>query len=102
MPYQVPRVDHPWRQYKVWFDKGIRKKLQGQDEEIKEKEAKEDLKPIRQFLGEIVESWERIEIFTYCYGREDNFTLKSLPQYKIAAWLAGILKRNYGQEKPNY
>lgn len=82
MPWQKPKANHPWRRYK---DKKI----------VLEKENK-GIKPVRLFLTEIVESWNRVEIITSAYGKEDRFKLTDLPQRKVAAWLAGILRRNYG------
>ena len=84
MPYQQPKKLHPWRQYK---DRPL-------DKTKKEEASK--YKPVHQFLGEIVESWERVEITTYAWGKEGRFKLTELPQKKIAAWLANLLKKYYG------
>jgi hypothetical protein len=81
MGYQVPKADHPWREYNRTKAK-------------KEEENKN--KPLRIFLTEIVESWDEVKVVTSVYNREGEYSLKELPQTKIAAWLAGILKRNYG------
>lgn len=90
MGYQVPKADHPWRRYKDRFDdKG------DELEKLKQKEKK--VKPVKKFLSEIVESWESVEVVTNVYGREGRFNLTELPQEKIAAWIAGMLKRNYGK-----
>lgn len=84
MPFQVPKKDHPWRRYKD------RKTPSFETEKGK-------VKPIRVFLREIVEAWDRVEVYTSAFGRDDRFKLTELPQQKIAAWLSGILRRNYGQ-----
>lgn len=83
--YQVPKADHPWRQY------ANRPRANGEVEE------KEHLKPVRVFLTEIVENWEEVKVVTSVYNQEGEYKLMELPQTKIAAWLAGVLKRNYGQ-----
>ena len=83
MPYQKPKTDHPWRQYKD--------RAPNQDAEPPESEKK----PVRLFLSEIVEAWDVVTINTYAYGKEGVFKLTELPQRKIAAWLAGVLKRHY-------
>ena len=79
--WQKPKEDHPW------------KRAFKPVEEIEEK--KKNVKSMRIFIQEISESWDTIEIITTAYGREDRFRLEELPQSKQAAWLAGILKRNY-------
>ena len=89
MPYQKPVAAHPWRQYK---DRKLDRSSEPNDPNIK---------PVKMFLTEIVESWECVSVNTYAYGKEGVFKLSELPQRKIAAWLAGILKRNYGQESQN-
>ena len=83
MGYQVPKANHPWRQY------ANRPRTEGEEE-------KKHLKPVRVFLTEIVESWDDVKIVTSSYNQEGEYKLGELSQTKIAAWLAGVLKRNYG------
>ena len=83
MAWQKPKAEHPWRQYKDKRVKGIKKAVAT------------NAKPVKIFLTEILENWEETEIVTFAFGREDKYLLPELPQTKIAAWLAGILKRNY-------
>lgn len=79
-----PSANHPWRQY---ADRKI---------EIKKEKKEKKIKPVKILIGEIAEGWEKIEITTYAYGKEGRFLLTELPQVRQAAWLAGVLKRNYG------
>ena len=81
MGYQIPKKDHPWRQYSNRKYK-------------KTKEKK--IKPVSVFVKEMAESWETLEVYTYAHGKEGKFNINELPQTKQAAWFAGILKRNYG------
>ena len=82
--YQVPKADHPWRRYPDRQVEVVRKK-------------KENIKSVKILIEEIVGNWEHIEVFTVAYGREGKFYLFELPQARQAAWLAGLLKRSYGQ-----
>lgn len=83
--WQKPKSDHPWRNYK--------NRTNGTDETKEEKHQKSVRVLIQEFAG----SWENIKVVTTAYGREGEFLLSELPQSKQAAWLAGLLKRNYGQ-----
>ena len=78
MPYQKPRADHPWKTNKSFM------------------EDTKKIKPVKTFLVEIIESWEKVDIITNAYGREGRFNLNELSEKKKAAWLAGVLRRNYG------
>lgn len=80
MAYQKPKANHPWKT-------GI---MPGY---VPHKEKK--VKPVRKLVSELVSSWDRIEVLTYYSSREGKFLLNDLPQSKQAAWLAGLLKRNY-------
>ena len=84
MGFQIPKANHPWRRYANREVEVVRKK-------------KETIKPVRVLVEELVGNWEHIEVFTVAYGREGKFYLFELPQSRQAAWLAGLLKRNYGQ-----
>lgn len=83
MGYQVPKADHPWRQYK---DRKYTKRTPSSDK---------NKKSVKIFVREIASSWENIEIYTYSYGKEGKFSLEELPYQKQAAWLAGMLKKAY-------
>jgi hypothetical protein len=82
MPYQIPKKDHPWRRYK---DRVV---------EIQEVKVRY-IKPLKILITEFAESWDSITVVTTALGREGEFKLSELSQSKQAAWLAGILKRNY-------
>lgn len=90
MPYQVPKANHPWRNW-------VGPRDQSKTESVLPKEEKKSngLKPIQVFLTEITQSWDTVEITTFSYGREGRYKLSELPQDKIAAWLSGLLRRNY-------
>lgn len=79
MAYQVPKANHPWRQYK--------------DRVITTEEKR--VKQVKILITELAESWDNITVVTTAFGKEGEFKLIELPQSKQAAWLAGILKRNY-------
>lgn len=88
MAYQVPGAHHPWRQYR---DRALR---ESKDEAVKEKIRV----TVKQFISDLVEGWDNAEIVTtdsYTY-EEGRFKLSELSQSKQAAWLANILKKNYG------
>ena len=100
MPYQLPKKNHPWR---TWqgprrLDKGLGpKKLSKKDlEKFLEKEREENLRTVKSFLADLISGWDKVEIYTDAYGKTGKYYLKELTQFKIAAWLAGVLKRNYG------
>ena len=82
MTHQIPKADHPWRQYA-----NVPKK-------VSEKEKKV-VKSLRKFLREIVVSWDKVQITTSAYSSLNRFQLHELSDKKVAAWLIGILKRNY-------
>jgi len=83
MAYQVPKSDHPWRQYS------------NREYTVEKPEEDKHVKSVKMFVREIAESWDTIEVFTYAYGKEGKFTLSELPNSKQAAWLVGVLKRGY-------
>lgn len=84
MAYQKPKANHPWKT-------GIRP---GYENVV---EKKKNIKPIKTFIKEVSMSWETMEVVTFAFGREDRYKLSDLPESKQASWLAGIIKRNYGQ-----
>lgn len=99
-PFQIPKKDHPWR---TWVgspkkDKGLGRKRKPSPETLVRKEREKELRSVKSFLSELIKGWEKIEVYTFAYGRSGKYHLKELTQYKVAAWLAGVLKRNYGQQ----
>lgn len=75
-----PGPNHPWRQYRS-------------TKVITECEGKVHVK---MFLKTLVESWDTYEIITtHQFEGSNRHKLTTLPQKKIAAWLAGVLRRNY-------
>lgn len=93
MAYQKPSEDHPWR---AWLgDPEKDRNSRGNKEQVSKQE---NIKPVRVFITEIVESWDEVEVVTSAYGKEGKYTLKSLPQKKQASWLASLLRRSYGRQ----
>ncbi len=76
---QIPSPSHPWRQYA---------------NRPREKQ-KRTSKPLKKFLREIIVSWESVEVTTSTYSGVGRYNLTELSDKKIAAWLMGILRRNY-------
>lgn len=79
--FQIPRKDHPWRQY--------------QDKKDLAMEHPQPKKTIKVFLTEITANWDNIEVFTTAYGREDRHLLSTLPSYKQATWILSLIKKSY-------
>lgn len=82
MAYQKPRADHPWKTGIMPGYKPV-------------KRVEKKVKPVKILITELASSWDHIEIFTYHSAREGKYYLNQLPQSRQAAWLAGLLKRNY-------
>jgi hypothetical protein len=81
-----PSANHPW-------------KSSFKDRPPVEKEIKDKAftgKKVKFFIQEISESWDGVEIITTAFGREGKFHLSELSESKQAAWLAGLLRKNYG------
>ena len=85
MPYQKPKPDHPWRTNKSYLSVELKSI----------KKEKKKIKSVKLFLEEILESWDDVNIITSAYGREGRFNLSELSDQKVAAWLSGLLRRNY-------
>ena len=88
--YQKPKDNHPWRQY---ADRVQR------IEEVEIEIEIESIVSVKQYLKDVVDNWERIEVTTSLpqLGHR-QFTLNQLPQKKAAAYIIGVLKRNYVQK----
>jgi len=83
--YQVPKPNHPWRQYA--------NKKRGRVQE------RTDVIHIREFLGSMVENWDTYEIYIRRDIGGGGFRkVKGLPQRKIATWLASMVKKTYVDE----
>lgn len=80
MTHQIPKASHPWRQYA---------------NRPRGKKQKKTAKPLRRFLREVVVSWDNVEITTSSYTGVGRYNLTELSDKKVAAWLMGILRRNY-------
>lgn len=85
MAYQVPKADHPWRRYpnRPRFTIDV-------DIEVSK------IIPVRDFVRDLYNNWDKIEVTLpqEFEGRHRAF-LCELPQVKVAAWIAGMLKRYY-------
>lgn len=87
--YQVPRADHPWRQY-------TNRKPCLQIEVEVEITPIETIIPVREFLNDLLSHWDNYEVSTtMTFEGTNRHYLKGLPQEKQAAWIAGALKRHY-------
>lgn len=88
--YQVPKKDHPWRQYADRV-----RDIEGVDITVEL-----ELVTVREYLTTLVENWDTMTVtFQSPFEGNTRHKLKTLPQYKIAAWLAGTLKKHYVQNK---
>ena len=84
MPYQQPRSDHPWRQY------ANRRVMVTTTVEV------EGIISVREFIEDLAANWDKIEIiYPHSFEGRNQFYLKELPQPKVAAYIAGMLKRYY-------
>lgn len=80
MAYQKPKADHPWKTGKMPGWKPQEEKHQ---------------KTVKLWIQELAMSYEKIEMYNVLHGKEGKFFLWQLPQSKQAAWIAGMLKKNY-------
>lgn len=81
--YQVPKPDHPWRQY-------ANKRKPGR------KPERTDVVHIKEFLEQIVENWDSYEIYVRGEVSAGGFRkVRTLPQKKVAVWLTSIVKKTY-------
>jgi hypothetical protein len=80
MAFQIPKSNHPWRQYP--------------DREIET--PKKNVRPVKEFLGDMVEGWDTVEIVTTAFGKYGRFHLTELTSMRQAAWLSGLLRKMYG------
>jgi len=89
--WQKPKADHPWRRY-------TNKKLEVEvDIEIE----KRTIIPVKQYLVQLLEGWDRIEIpMEGSMGIRRHY-LRDLPQSVAAAYIAGVLKKYYVQKQAN-
>lgn len=82
MPKQKPKADHPWRQYKNRI--------------VPRKEEKSEFISVEQFIFELSQTYSaRDAILNVSFEGTKQHKLKNLPQSKQAAYIAGVLKRNY-------
>ena len=105
-PYQIPKDSHPWRTWQgsPKKDKGLglvkdkqtkKRRYLSSPEKEAEREREKQARPVKSLLKDLIANWENIEVYTYAYGRADRYKLTELSEFKVAAWLAGVLKRNY-------
>lgn len=81
--WQKPKSEHPWRQYK---------------DRIKPDTDREDIIPLKEYLESLVQNWDRMEITTFGDIGDRTYTLRTASQKKAAAYIVGVLKRNYVQK----
>lgn len=80
--WQKPKANHPWRQYK---DK-------------KTSKDRNDIIPLKEYLESLIDNWDRMEVTTFGDIGDRTYTLKTSSQKKAAAYIIGVLKRNYVQK----
>ena len=80
--YQVPKKTHPWRQYRNRVTIEV------------EIEAK-DIISLKDYLQGIIDNWDKMEVTVFGNLGDRTYTLSNLPQKKAAAYIVGIIKRNY-------
>lgn len=81
--WQKPKSTHPWRQYQ---------------NRIKPESDRIDIIPLKEYLENIIDNWDNIEITTFGDMGDRTYTLKTASQKKAAAYIVGVLKRNYVQK----
>ena len=81
----MPKANHPWRQYA--------NKKPGRRPE------RTDVITIKEFLTQIVDNWEKYEVYDRDSLRNSGFMkIKSMPQRKVATYIAAQLKKTYVDE----
>lgn len=80
MPYQVPKANHPWRQY--------------QKTAPTEEKEQSHARALQIVVHELCDNWNHIEVTTVSGTRK---YLYELPQNKQAIWLINFIKRSYIQ-----
>lgn len=81
--WQKPKSEHPWRQYK---------------DRIKPDVDREDIVPLKEYLEGLLMNWDKMEITTFGDIGDRTYTLRTASQKKAAAYIVGVLKRNYVQK----
>ena len=79
--WQKPKKNHPWRQY-------ANKRVAKEEEEI-------NIISVREYLTELLENWEKIEVTSIGSKGDRTYPLTGLSQRKVAAYISGVLRRNY-------
>lgn len=81
--WQKPKDNHPWRQYK------------SRNVEVEVEVEARDIITLKEFLQDLIDNWDRYEVTSFGSLGDRTYTLKTLPQKKAAAYIVGIIKRNY-------
>lgn len=84
--YQKPKANHPWRRY----SNAVKQKIL----------ENADVVTVRDFLEDVLEHWDDYEI-TMANEFEGSYhhRIASLPQSKQASYIAGVLRRNYIEQR---
>lgn len=83
-----PKTNHPWRRYKVRFD----------EEKPQKTKKNGNGRPLREFLLDMVESWETFTVDSEVSGSVDYRKISSMSDASIAVWLADFIKKHWGQQ----
>lgn len=82
--WQKPKEGHPWRQYS---DRKV-------DVEV---EVEIDIITVKEYLQALLDNWDSTEVTFFGARGDRGFTLNALSQKKVAAYICGVLRRNYMQ-----
>lgn len=81
--WQKPKENHPWRQY--------------ENRKVNQVEEPRDVVGIKDFLKGVVDNWDKVEVVSFTAMGDRTYTLSQVSQKKAAAYICGVLKRNYIQ-----
>ena len=84
----IPGKNHPWRRYRVRFDK---------DNSLKEETPKNG-RPLKEFLFDLVDCWDTFTVDSEFKGEVDYHKIALMSDKNIAAWLTDFIKKHWGQK----
>lgn len=87
--YQIPKNNHPWRQYKTRFTP------------LDDQTPAEKLPNLHQFLKDIVDNWDTYQIPSNDLG-EGYVKIKSAQPQKSAEWIASFIRKTWVKQEREY
>jgi hypothetical protein len=84
----IPGANHPWRNY---ANRPKPKYVNGEEKP----QTNGQQRKLKQFLLDIVESWDKIELEVDTYSGLEKRYLPELNDSKVANWLSNLIKSNY-------